>query len=87
MSGVTIRAAADYLLEGAFGAFVRAEYTVLDMVTPKVGYHYGNPELGLPSYTLAGLKASFYGVGLSASYLFASGTLGGSLQFALSYSF
>ena len=87
VSGVTIRAAADYLLEGAFGALVSAEYTVLDMVTPKVGYHYGNPELGLPSYALAGLKASFYGVGLSASYLFASGTLGGSLQFALSYSF
>lgn len=87
VSGVTVRAAADYLLQGAFGALVTAEYTIADIVTPKVGYHYGNPELGLPSYALIGLNAGFYGVGLSVSCLLASETLGGSLQLGLSYSF
>ena len=87
VADLTVKAAADYLLAGAFGALVGVEYTVIDIVTAKAGYHYGSSELGLPSYAVLGFAASYSGIGLSLSYLLASDTIGGSLLAGLSYSF
>lgn len=76
-----------YLFEGAFGAGLGAEYTVMDIATIRAGYHLGDKAKGLASFASLGLGAGFAGVSLDVAYLLASDTLGGSLMLSLGYSF
>lgn len=77
----------DYLFEGAVMASVGGEYRIKDIVTARLGYHYGDDAKAIPSYASAGLGLKWSGVSVDAAYLFASESLGGSMLFTLGYSF
>lgn len=84
---LVLSAEADYLLDGAFGAALGAEYGIADIAFLRAGYHYGAEDKGLPSFASAGLGVKFAGVELNVAYLLASETLGGTMTFGLGYSF
>ncbi len=84
---LVLSAEADYLLDGAFGAALGAEYGIADIAFLRAGYHYGAEDMGLPSFASAGLGVKFAGFEFNAAYLLASETLGGTMTFGLGYSF
>lgn len=87
IAGFTASAEFDYLFSGVFMAGLGAEYLIEEIVALRAGYHFGDSVRAIPSYASAGLGVNFFGVSLNASYLFASGTLGGTMMFGLGYSF
>lgn len=87
VSGLTVALDADYLFSGALMAGLGVEYTLLDLVSVRAGYHYGDAAKALPSYAAAGLGVQFAGIKLNAAYLLASDSLGGTLLLSAGYSF
>ena len=77
----------DYLFSGALMAGLGVEYTVLDMISVRGGFHYGDAAKALPTYVSLGLGAQFAGIHLDAAFLTASETLGNTLLISLGYSF
>ena len=78
---------ADYLFAGSFSAALGAEYTIVDIVSLRAGYHYGSGAYVLPSFASVGLGLKYADVELNAAYLLGSETLGGTMCFGLGYSF
>ncbi|MBR6457114.1 MAG: PorV/PorQ family protein [Bacteroidales bacterium] len=87
VDGLTAAFDAGYLFSGALMAGLGVEYTVLDMVSLRAGYHYGDAAKALPSYASAGLGVQFAGLKLDAAYLLASDALGSTLFLSLGYAF
>lgn len=85
--GLSASLEADYLFSGAFMAGLGLEYTLLDIVSIRAGYHYGDDSKGLASFASAGLGIRLAGLSLSAAYLTASPTLGNSLLVGIGYDF
>lgn len=87
IDGLNASLQAEYLFAGAFMAGVGAEYWIKDIVAPRVGFHYGPEDNGIPTYASAGIGAKFFGVRLNVAYLFANQNLANTLCFGLGYSF
>ena len=87
VAGLTVGAEVDYLFSGALMAGLGVEYTIVDIVSLRGGFHYGDAAKAIPMYASLGLGVKFAGVHLDFSYLLASQTLGNSLLFGLGYSF
>lgn len=77
----------DYLFSGALMAGLGVEYTFIDMVSVRGGFHYGDAEKALPTYASLGLGAKFAGIRLDAAFLTASETLGNTFLIGVGYSF
>ena len=77
----------DYLFSGALMAGLGLEYCIVDIVSVRAGYHYGDAAKALPSFASVGLGVKFAGVHLDAAFLLASKTLGNTLMIGLGYSF
>lgn len=86
-SGFTGSAEVGYVLDAGLMAAVGAEYCIADIVSLRAGYHYGDGVRTIPSHVSVGLGVKFFGVGINASYLLASETLGGTMMFGLGYCF
>jgi hypothetical protein len=87
VAGLTVGAEVDYLFSGALMAALGVEYTIVDIVSLRGGFHYGDAAKAIPMYASLGLGVKFAGVHLDFTYLLASETLGNSLMFGLGYSF
>lgn len=87
VDGLTVNAEVDYLFTGALMAGVGVEYTLMDVVSLRGGFHYGDEVKAIPMYASLGLGLQFAGVHLDATFLTASQTLGNTLMFGLGYSF
>ena len=87
VSGLTIGAEVDYLFQGGLMAGLGVEYTIVDIVSLRGGFHYGDAAKAVPMYASLGLGVKFAGVHLDAAFLLASKTLGNTLMFGLGYSF
>ena len=87
VSGLTVGAEVDYLFSGALMAGLGVEYTFVDIVSLRGGFHYGDPAKAIPMYVSVGLGVQFKGVHLDVAFLTASKTLGNSLMFGLGYRF
>lgn len=87
IDGLTVAAEADYLFSGALMAGLGAEYNVIDMVSVRGGFHYGDAAKALPTFVSLGLGAHFAGASLDLTYLLASKSLGNTLLIGLGYSF
>jgi len=86
IAGITASAEADYVFQGGFMAGAGLEYLIVDIVSVRAGYHYGN-DGGIPPYASLGLGVRLVGISLNAAYLLASKTLGGTFCFGLGYEF
>ena len=86
-SGFTASAEVDYLFSGALMAGVGAEYCIVDIVSLRAGFHYGDAAKAIPTYASVGLGVKFAGVHLDAAYLLASKALGNTLTVSLGYAF
>lgn len=87
LNGLTVAAEVDYLFAGALMAGLGAEYTLMDIVSVRGGFHYGDASKALPTYVSLGLGVKFAGVHLDAAFLTASEALGNTLLVGLGYSF
>ena len=87
VSGFTASAEVDYLFSGALMAGVGAEYCIVDIVSLRAGFHYGDAAKAIPTYASVGLGVKFAGVHLDAAYLLASKSLGNTLAISLGYAF
>lgn len=87
VKGLTIGVEADYIFAGSLMAAAGAEYTLLDILSLRAGYHYGNGDAALASFASVGLGVKIKGVHLDATYLAGSKTLAGTMMFAVGYSF
>ncbi|MBO7077070.1 MAG: PorV/PorQ family protein [Bacteroidales bacterium] len=87
VDGLTVGAEVDYLFTGGLMAGLGVEYTIVDIVSLRGGFHYGDPAKAVPMYASVGLGVKFAGVHLDAAFLTASQTLGNTLMFGLGYSF
>lgn len=87
VAGLTVGAEVDYLFSGALMAGLGVEYTIVDIVSLRGGFHYGDAAKAIPMYASLGLGVKFAGVHLDFTYLLASETLGNSLMVGLGYSF
>ena len=63
------------------------EYTIVDIVSLRGGFHYGDAAKAVPTYASLGLGVHVAGLVFDAAYLLASETVGGSLCITLGYSF
>jgi len=87
VDGLTIGAEVDYLFKGGLMAGLGVEYTIVNIVSLRGGFHYGDPAKAIPMYASVGLGLQFAGVHLDAAFLLASKTLGNTLMFGLGYAF
>lgn len=87
IAGFTASAEVDYLFAGALMAGLGLEYTIVDIVSLRGGFHYGDAAKALPTYASLGLGVQFAGVRLDAAFLLASKTLGNSFMISLGYAF
>lgn len=85
--GLTASIEADYLFSGALAAGIGLEYNLFNVGFLRAGYHYGQQNMGLPSFASAGAGIRFAGLEFAATWLTASKTIGNSLMFGLAYSF
>lgn len=79
----------DYLLyKSSFMAGLGAEYNYNDMISARVGYHYGN-EKAIPSFASAGIGVKIIGITLNAAYVlgFSNSPINGSCFVSLGYEF
>lgn len=87
IEGLSAFAAAEVLMQyDGFGAGAAVQYTLMDMIDIRAGYHYGSGYC-TPSHASLGFGFHMFGVNLNAAYLLASETIGGTLCFGLGYSF
>ena len=64
-----------------------AEYSILDIVDIRAGYHYGQNGTVLPTFASVGLGFEFFGVNLDAAYLISAGAMKNTFSVGLGYSF
>lgn len=77
----------DYLFSGALMAGLGVEYTIVDIVSLRGGFHYGDAAKAVPTYASLGMGVKFADVHIDAAFLTASQTLGNTLMVGLGYSF
>lgn len=87
LNGLLLAADADYLFTGALMAGIGAEYTILDVVSLRAGYHYGDAAKAIPSYATTGAGVTFKGVTLDAVFFLATQKIAGTMMFRLGYAF
>lgn len=75
-----------FIYSGGVGASLGADVCLMDMVSVRAGYHYGNADCVFPSYASLGLGAKFSGISIDAAYLM-GGVLSGTLALTLGYAF
>ncbi len=82
-----LHAEAGYLIDGGLTAGVGVEYSLMDIVSIRGGYHYGDK--AIPSYASVGLGLRFAGIRLDAAYLLAGADspMKNTLAVGLGYSF
>lgn len=86
-AGLTACAELDYLLSGGMMLGLGAEYNIKDIAFVRAGYHYGDAEKVLPSFSSFGAGVRFFGAELNLCYLTASETLSNSIMLGLAYTF
>ncbi len=87
IAGLTASVEADYQFSGGIMAAGSLEYSIVDMVFVRAGYHFGTDKAPLPSYASLGVGVNLSGIHLDVAYLLASETIGNSLCVGLGYSF
>lgn len=86
---ISLHAEGDYLLyKKGFMAGIGAEYAYNDMLSARVGYHYGDSK-SIPSFASAGIGVKIIGITLNAAYVlgFNNSPVNGSMMFSLGYEF
>lgn len=86
IGGFSARAEADYLFVGSFMAGIGVEYTFIQIISLRAGFHYGDDNY-VPMYASAGLGVQFMGVNLDFTYLPPIGKSAGVFMGGLGYSF
>lgn len=73
----------------ALNAGIGAEYTAIDLISVRGGYHYGDKNKADASYATAGVGVKYTGVHLDFAWLFAESDspLNNTFQLSLGYSF
>ena len=84
---VTAALDADYFLTGRFTAAAGVQYTALNLISVRAGYHLGTPGSVLPSFVTLGAGVHFAGLRLDVAYITANELLGNSLSASLAYTF
>lgn len=87
---LTATVQAGYLIvNSGITAGIGLEYSYNNLISLRVGGHYGNPEKGIPSHLSAGLGFNFKGLTLNAAYLLAQkdSPLANSLSVGLGWAF
>ncbi len=87
---LTAAVQAGYLIvNSGITAGIGLEYSYNNLISLRVGGHYGNPEKGIPSHLSAGLGFNFKGLTLNAAYLLAQkdSPLANSLSVGLGWAF
>lgn len=87
VDGLTVGAEVDYLFSGSLMAGLGVEYSILDIMSLRGGFHYGNADKALPMYVSLGLGLQFAGAHLDVAFLTASKVLGNTLMVGLGYVF
>lgn len=87
ISGFTLGGEADVLFSGAFAAGAGAQYTIMDIVSLRAGYHFGKSYYVPASHVSLGAGVQWKGIKLDFAYLTASETLAGTMFFSLGYAF
>lgn len=86
---ISVHAEGDYLLyKKGLMAGIGAEYAYNDMISARVGYHYGDKN-SIPSFASAGIGVKVIGITLNAAYVlgFSNSPVNGSMMFSLGYEF
>ena len=87
---LTATVQAGYLIvNSGITAGIGLEYSYNNLISLRVGGHYGDPEKGIPSHLSAGLGFNFKGLTLNAAYLLAQkdSPLANSLSVGLGWAF
>ena len=87
---LTATVQAGYLIvNSGITAGIGLEYSYNNLISLRVGGHYGDPEKGIPSHLSAGLGLNFKGLTLNAAYLLAqkNSPLANSLSVGLGWAF
>lgn len=87
---LTAAVQAGYLIvNSGITAGIGLEYSYSNLLSVRIGGHYGNPEKGIPSHLSAGLGFNFKGLTLNAAYLLAQkdSPLANSLSVGLGWAF
>lgn len=87
---LTATVQAGYLIVNSeITAGIGLEYSYNNLISLRVGGHYGDPEKGIPSHLSAGLGFNFKGLTLNAAYLLAqkNSPLANSLSVGLGWAF
>ena len=87
---LTATVQAGYLIvNSGITAGIGLEYSYNNLISLRVGGHYGNPEKGIPSHLSAGLGFNFKGLTLNAAYLLVQkdSPLANSLSIGLGWAF
>ena len=87
IAGFTCNAEADWQFGAGIMASAGAEYSILDIVDIRAGYHYGQNGTVLPTFASVGLGFEFFGVNLDAAYLISAGAMKNTFSVGLGYSF
>ncbi len=85
IDALNIHGEIDYVIKGGLMAGIGAEYTIIDMISVRAGYHYGDK--AIPSYASAGLGFKIAGININAAYLLGSKTLANTIAVGIGYSF
>ena len=87
---LSVTVQAGYLIvNSGITAGIGLEYSYNNLISLRVGGHYGDPEKGIPSHLSAGLGLNFKGLTLNAAYLLAqkNSPLANSLSVGLGWAF
>lgn len=87
ISGFTGNAELAYVFAGGFMGGLGAEYCLADIVSARVGYHFGSGAAAIASFVSFGLGVKFAGVNLNAAYLLGSESLSNTMLITLGYAF
>ena len=87
IAGFTCNAEADWQLGTGILASVGAEYSILDIIDIRAGYHYGQKGTVLPTFASVGLGLELFGVNLDAAFLVSAGPMKNTFSIGLGYSF
>ena len=77
----------DMFFYGAVSSGMGIELGAFSIVYARAGYHFGSQAAVLPSFASVGVGLRHWGVKIDVAYLFASESLGGTLQYTLGYEF
>lgn len=78
---------AQYIFRNSVMASIGAQYSLLDIVDFRAGWHFGNGNYAVPSYFSAGIGAGYKFIKVNGTYLFGSETLGNTFLVGLAFAF